>query len=59
MPIRDPPSSDPYWKSLKDWQNEETVREFIHFVGKVVSEFKDLVDYWITITTLTWLIFYF
>ena len=50
LPIRDPPSSDPYWKSLRGWENEETVREFIHFVGKVVSEFKDLVDYWITIS---------
>jgi beta-glucosidase len=50
LPIRDPPLSDPYWKSLRGWENEETVREFIHFAGKVVSEFKDLVDYWITIS---------
>jgi beta-glucosidase len=50
LPIKDPPLSDPYWKSLRGWENEETVREFIHFVGKVVSEFKDLVDYWITIS---------
>ena len=50
LPIKNPPLSDPYWKSLRGWENEETVREFIHFVGKVVSEFKDMVDYWITIS---------
>ena len=49
LPLDDPPSSDPYWKSLRGWENEETIREFVKFVEIVVSEFKDLVDYWITI----------
>ena len=50
LPISDPPPSDPYWKSLRGWESQETIREFINYVGKVVSEFKDLVDYWITIS---------
>lgn len=50
LPIGEPPSSDPYWKSLRGWESKETVRAFIKFVGKIVSEFKDLVDYWITIS---------
>jgi beta-glucosidase len=50
LPLNDPPSSDPFWKSLRGWENEETVREFIKFVERIVSEFKDLVDYWITIS---------
>jgi beta-glucosidase len=50
LPLDDPPSSDPFWKSLRGWENEETIREFVKFVQKVVSEFKDLVDYWITIS---------
>ena len=49
LPLDDPPSSDPYWKSLRGWENKETIREFVKFVEIVVSEFKDLVDYWITI----------
>ncbi len=50
LPINDPPLSDLYWRSLRGWENEETIREFANFVGKVISEFKDLVDYWITIS---------
>lgn len=50
LPVDDPLSSDPYWKSLRGWENEETIREFVKFVERVVSEFKDLVDYWITIS---------
>jgi beta-glucosidase/6-phospho-beta-glucosidase/beta-galactosidase len=50
LPLDDPPSSDPFWKSLRGWENEETIREFVKFVERVVSEFKDLVDYWITIS---------
>ena len=49
IPLRDPPSSDPYWKSLKGWENNETVREFIKYVERMVLELKDQVDYWITI----------
>ena len=50
LPLDDPQSSDPFWESLRGWENEETIREFVKFVEKVVSEFKDLVDYWITIS---------
>lgn len=49
IPLGDPPSSDPYWKSLKGWENNETVREFIKYVERMVLELKDQVDYWITI----------
>jgi beta-glucosidase/6-phospho-beta-glucosidase/beta-galactosidase len=49
IPIGDPPSSDPYWKSLKGWENNETVEEFIKYVERMVSELKDQVDYRITI----------
>jgi beta-glucosidase/6-phospho-beta-glucosidase/beta-galactosidase len=49
IPLGDPPSSDPYWKSLRGWENNETVEEFIRYVETVVLELKDQVDYWITI----------
>jgi hypothetical protein len=48
-PLGDPPSSDPYWKSLRGWENNETVEEFIKYVERIVLELKDQVDYWITI----------
>jgi len=41
---------DPYWKSLRGWENEQTIAEFVKFTEKVVYELKDLVDYWITIS---------
>ena len=50
LPLSDPPPEDPFWKSLRGWENEETVREFIKFVTTVVQELKDQVDFWITIT---------
>jgi beta-glucosidase len=50
--IGDPPSTDPYWYSLRGWENYRTVEEFIKFVERIVSEFKDQVDYWITINEL-------
>ena len=49
LPLADPPASDPYWKSLRGWENYETVKEFIKFVTRVVQELKELVDYWVTI----------
>jgi beta-glucosidase len=49
LPLADPPSSDPYWQSLKGWENTETVKEFIKYVERIVLELKDKVDYWITI----------
>jgi beta-glucosidase/6-phospho-beta-glucosidase/beta-galactosidase len=48
-PLGDPPSTDPYWNSLRGWENYRTVEEFIKFVTRAVSELKDQVDYWITI----------
>jgi len=48
-PIGVPPSTDPYWNSLRGWENYRTVEEFIKFVERVVSELKDQVDYWITL----------
>jgi beta-glucosidase/6-phospho-beta-glucosidase/beta-galactosidase len=49
IPLADPPSSDPYWKSLRGWENNETIKEFIKYVERIVLELKDQVDYWITI----------
>jgi beta-glucosidase len=49
LPLADPPASDPYWRSLKGWENIETVKEFIKYVERIVTELKDKVDYWITI----------
>ena len=49
LPLADPPSTDPYWKSLRGWENTETVKEFIKYVERTVLELKDQVDYWITI----------
>jgi beta-glucosidase len=49
LPLADPPLSDPYWKSLRGWESEETVKEFIKYIERIVVELKDKVDYWITI----------
>lgn len=49
IPLADPPSQDLFWRSLRGWENYDTVREFVKFVSRVVKELKDLVDYWITI----------
>jgi beta-glucosidase len=49
IPLADPPSSDPYWKSLRGWENNETVKEFTKYVERIVLELKDQVDFWITI----------
>jgi beta-glucosidase len=48
-PIGEPKSADPYWNSLRGWENHRTVEEFIKFVERIVAELKDVVDYWITI----------
>ena len=48
-PIGEPQSADPYWNSLRGWENHRTVEEFIKFTERMVAELKDLVDYWITI----------
>jgi beta-glucosidase len=49
LPLGDPVQSDLYWKSLRGWENDETVKRFIRYVELVVLEFRELVDYWITI----------
>jgi beta-glucosidase/6-phospho-beta-glucosidase/beta-galactosidase len=48
-PIGEPQSVDPYWNSLRGWENHRTVEEFIKFTERMVAELKSLVDYWITI----------
>jgi beta-glucosidase/6-phospho-beta-glucosidase/beta-galactosidase len=48
-PVGEPPSIDPYWNSLRGWENYQTVEEFIKFVTRVVQELKDQVDFWITL----------
>jgi beta-glucosidase len=48
-PIGEPQSADPYWNSLRGWENHRTVEEFVKFTERMVAELKDLVDYWITI----------
>lgn len=49
VPLGDPPSTDPYWTSLRGWENYKTVEEFVTFVERIVQELKDQVDYWITL----------
>jgi beta-glucosidase len=49
VPLADPISTDPYWKSLRGWENYETVKEFICFVDNIVQELKNQVDFWVTI----------
>jgi beta-galactosidase len=53
LPFSDPPDYDPYWKSLRGWENNETVKEFVKYVSVVVLALKDLVDIWITINEPT------
>src|SRR5215469_3324760 len=48
VPIGESVSTDAYWKSLRGWENPETVNEFIAFVANVVQELKSQIDYWIT-----------
>ena len=49
LPLGDPLPSDPFWKSLRGWENDETVARFIRYTERIVLEFRELVDYWITI----------
>jgi beta-glucosidase len=49
LPYGEPPSEDPYWKSLRGWENYKTVDAFIKFIRKVAQELKDKVDFWITL----------
>ncbi len=50
LPLCEPSSNDPYWKSLQGWENPQTVIEFVKFVEKIVFEFKNYVDHWITLS---------
>jgi beta-glucosidase len=50
IPLSEPPSSDPYWKSFRGWENDKTIIEFSKYVSRIVQEFKNLVDYWITLS---------
>ena len=50
IPLSEPPSSDPYWKSFRGWENDKTIVEFAKYVSRIVQEFKNLVDYWITLS---------
>ena len=50
IPLSEPPSSDPYWKSFRGWENDKTIIEFTKYVSRIVQEFKTLVDYWITLS---------
>ena len=50
IPLLEPPSSDSYWKSFRGWENDKTIVEFAKYVSRIVQEFKNLVDYWITIS---------
>jgi len=50
VPLSDPIPDDPFWNSLQGWENNRTVPEFVRFVGFVVQELKDLVDYWVTVS---------
>lgn len=49
LPIGEPPLSDPYWQSLRGWENYKTVEAFIRYVKRVVEYLKNDVDYWITL----------
>ena len=49
LPLKDPPNDDPYWKSLRGWESQETVDSFVKYVAKVVELLKGQVDYWITL----------
>ena len=49
LPIGDPPKNDSFWKSLRGWENYETVESFTKYVERVVQYLKDEVDYWITL----------
>ena len=49
LPLGDPLPSDPFWKALRGWENDETVARFIRYTERIVLEFRELVDYWITI----------
>jgi beta-glucosidase len=50
MPFCDPIKTDLFWKSLRGWENGDTVEKFVKYVERMTLEFRDLVDYWITIT---------
>ena len=44
LPIGKPLSTDPYWNSLRGWENHETVEAFITFVATIVQDLKDQIE---------------
>jgi len=50
LSLAEPVPDDPFWNSLQGWENNRTVNEFVGFVGFVVQELRDLVDYWVTVS---------
>ena len=45
----EPVPSDPYWQSLRGWENVQTIDEFIKYVSVVVNALNGQVDYWLTL----------
>lgn len=42
-------NGEAYFKSLRGWESQKTVDEYVKYVQHVVPQLKDLVDYWITL----------
>ena len=45
LPLADPLSSDPYWNSLRGWENKETVEEFSKYAAIVLEALRLLGDH--------------
>ena len=50
LPLGEPDPSDPYWQSMTGWESADTITMFVKYVERVVTELKDQVDHWITMT---------
>jgi beta-glucosidase/6-phospho-beta-glucosidase/beta-galactosidase len=49
-----PSDTDPgYLESLRGWESDETLTQWAQYVERVVPEFRDKVDYWLTINEPT------
>jgi beta-glucosidase len=48
-PVNISDSTDPYYKSLRGWESNDTVDAYVEYVKRVVPEFKDQVDHWLTL----------
>jgi beta-glucosidase len=47
-PVNINDSTDPYYKSLRGWESNDTVDAYVEYVKRIVPEFKDQVDHWLT-----------